>query len=527
MSGSTSSVTVSPLEQSVLATVWLVGIVCISLPLILMLAHIGVNGNEGWNAYLSAAAVTGDALYPPPDSYLVNNYPPLSFYIIGWLGRALGVDDLIILGRIVSLGSLLVVLMNCFRMCRWGGADTPMALLGAGLFFITVCSMNSNYLAANDPQMLAFALITSGSVIFLDVADRTGRQPLRVILAVALIAAGGMVKHNLVALPLALCTWAAFHDRRRLVLVLTVAAGIGAAIAVTLWKNWGWTIVDAVLMHRRIINASRIWDRGGRPVLGLAPYVGFSLTAFLIAWRRREAHFVMAYVVWSAAVGIPMFAGEGVASNVLHDLALAASVGSIFLFTAIDAPRLPFRMVVPRPILASIVVLPMLSAATYRYVYRDFNQELGLLRMTGQYRALIDRVAEADGPVACDDLAVCYWAHKPMEIDFFNYGQRLYTKAASDAIFRERISAKYYTYIVEVEDQFTKVHKNSSGPNLPVHSRSLRSGRDNCGTSPARTRMSCRVRERDRSYVARPPAHPPEPAAGAPSPIKWKCPAAC
>src|SRR5471032_3023495 len=57
--------------------------------------------NEGWNAAHALAAMAGGALYPPLQSLMVNNYPPLSFYIVGELGRLTG--DPVIAGRILSL----------------------------------------------------------------------------------------------------------------------------------------------------------------------------------------------------------------------------------------------------------------------------------------------------------------------------------------------------------------------------------------------------------------------------------------
>ncbi|HEV7600805.1 MAG TPA: hypothetical protein VGO49_11195, partial [Bradyrhizobium sp.] len=48
-------------------------------------------GNEGWNAYHADQAMRGAAqLYPPPDGLVANNYPPLSYYLTGWLGRLFG-----------------------------------------------------------------------------------------------------------------------------------------------------------------------------------------------------------------------------------------------------------------------------------------------------------------------------------------------------------------------------------------------------------------------------------------------------
>ena len=47
--------------------------------------------NEGWNAYHGLNAVSGGGdLYADAGSLLSNNYAPLSFFIIGWLGQAIG-----------------------------------------------------------------------------------------------------------------------------------------------------------------------------------------------------------------------------------------------------------------------------------------------------------------------------------------------------------------------------------------------------------------------------------------------------
>src|SRR5690348_15743518 len=66
---------------------------------------IGNAPNEGWNAYPADAAMGADALYPATDTLIVNTYPPLSFYALGWLGRIFG--DPLYVGRVLSLVSTL------------------------------------------------------------------------------------------------------------------------------------------------------------------------------------------------------------------------------------------------------------------------------------------------------------------------------------------------------------------------------------------------------------------------------------
>ena len=71
-----------------------------------------IDPNEGWNAYHAAAAMAGAPLYPGAQSTMINNYPPLSFYLAGALGRVLG--DNIFAGRIVSLLSFFFVTFGIF-----------------------------------------------------------------------------------------------------------------------------------------------------------------------------------------------------------------------------------------------------------------------------------------------------------------------------------------------------------------------------------------------------------------------------
>ncbi len=73
--------------------------------------------NEGWNAYHTAAVLGGSPLYPDPSGYLVNNYPPLSFYVVAALGRLLG--DTIVAGRILSLLSLAAIAISLYAAALW------------------------------------------------------------------------------------------------------------------------------------------------------------------------------------------------------------------------------------------------------------------------------------------------------------------------------------------------------------------------------------------------------------------------
>ena len=87
-----------------------------------LIAAYQLDYNEGWNAYWAQRAELGQPIYPPHDATLFNNYPPLSFLLVGALGR-LGLD-VWIAGRIVAWLSF----AGCAVLIRAGcGRWTPPA----------------------------------------------------------------------------------------------------------------------------------------------------------------------------------------------------------------------------------------------------------------------------------------------------------------------------------------------------------------------------------------------------------------
>src|SRR5215469_15196231 len=63
--------------------------------------NIEIENNEGWNAYFADAAMGKMPLYPSSAQLITNNYPPLSFYVVGLAGRLIG--DAVLAGRLLSL----------------------------------------------------------------------------------------------------------------------------------------------------------------------------------------------------------------------------------------------------------------------------------------------------------------------------------------------------------------------------------------------------------------------------------------
>jgi hypothetical protein len=413
-----------------------------AIPIASIPLHVPRGFNEGWNAYHSLAAISQGTLYPSPDALTVTNYPPLSFYLVGLFGQLFG--DHILAGRIIATGCLLAVAANIFLFCRWMGCDRLLATFGSGLFLAMICVFQIGYLATDDPQMLGHAFITSGAVMFLIATDRDQPRTAFIATSAVLVVVGGLVKHNLIALPLAICTWAAIYDRRSFTKFVVSLLATGCLALAILYEIWGQRIVAGVLYHRRFIWWPRLLGMS-RGTTFLLPIVLITAFGFWFSTNRRKINFVIIYAVWSTAVGFPLLAGEGVSLNTLFDLVIALVMGTVGCVLVLQQ-RDTYFWICSRRIIMAAIILPVIVWALYKH---NISESYQRWRDAPAWSELEEKVSKVDGRVACDVLAVCYWAGKPFELDFFNYGQELYTNTVNDkTLLQRRFESGYYAAIL-------------------------------------------------------------------------------
>src|SRR5262249_1952471 len=152
-----------------------------------------------------ASFATGSP-YPPTQSMMVNNYPPLSFYLVGVVSRLTG--DAVIAGRIVALAALLAVALGIETTARQMGCNRLEALFAA-LLFTAGLMLTTDYAGMNDPQLLGHAVQIGGLVVVL----REPRTSRAMVGAAALFTIAFFIKHNLIVLPAAVAIWLLLADR--------------------------------------------------------------------------------------------------------------------------------------------------------------------------------------------------------------------------------------------------------------------------------------------------------------------------
>jgi hypothetical protein len=402
------------LRSCVLAAV--LGVLGISTTIVLAMLlyrsslRVPLNYNEGWNAYWAQRAAMGQAIYPPPGAMVFNNYPPLSFLLIGGLSR-LGID-VWILGRIVAWLSFAGCAALIHTVLRARGTGRAGAALGALMFCALMALNYGTYLGMYDPQLTAHCGMLAGLYVLV----RAGRPTRRsVMLAAVVIVASGFLKHNLIALPLSITAWLALY-RRDLLACWVVAAATSLAIGFLLCLAAFGTDFLAGLETPRASDGYDIYLKLMRwlPPLVLPMLVTLSP---LVRPKREPIGVLLAlFALIAFLAGCLELAGYGVVYNALFELVIAASLG------------VGYRL--GRGTLGSWVMLATAAsvawsgglAATAWIAYRHDWMTARQQRVADAQRSA-EIIAAQPGPALCEDLLLCYWAGKPFSVDIFNYLQ--------------------------------------------------------------------------------------------------------
>lgn len=373
--------------------------------------HVSLDSNEGWNAYQAVAAFTRD-LYPHPPRFFFNNYPPLSFYVVGALGRFIG--DPIVAGRLIAITAFLALAVMAGLAARHMRCTRIEAAFASALFVATTLAL-SHYVGIDDPQFLGQAVATAG-VLWVIPESRSWR---RLGLAAAFMSAGIFIKHNLVALPLAAVAWLWLRDRaagRRLIVCGGVFAVAGGALCVWLF---GPGFLEGLAMPRGYSPAVTV-----RAFFRWIVRVPVFIAALLVLVRRLPRDPPVAFCVWYAGLasvlGVLFLGGDGVDWNVMFE-----SNWAWCLTAALALNRLPARS---RAAWAVAFALLPAVAATLAIGRARLDPEPSLGVHSGHVPGFEEEVAfiaRAQGPVLCEDLALCFWAGRSADVDLVNLRQEV------------------------------------------------------------------------------------------------------
>jgi len=431
---------------------WLLYVIAIwsfAWPVYRAFLSVEIEPNEGWNAYFADAAMGKMPLYPSADQLITNNYPPLSFYIVGLVGRFVG--DPVLAGRLLSLLAMVAIAIAISLSVRRLGGSGAAARVSAAFFVAMMSRFFMPYVGMDEPQLLSQAIMAFGFLGFL-VARSNDR---RYVGPVVVMALAGFVKHNIIAMPLTVFLWLGLHRRREAVKCLCAAAIVITIGTVICYAVFGWNFFLGILSPRyySVNRALRnFWE---------LEWVSIGLLACVCnAWaRRRDPSVRLCSCLIVIALGLYFLqkCGSGVDINAEFDLVIAVAIGLGLAYTQVPLWPLarPFLPAVAKAILLLGVCARLLVSKQLQPVRlifdANFRKEIAMREqiMTDS----VERVRRIPGDVTCGkNMLVSYRAGKPFVVDTSNVEQRILAGALPKDVIAARVAAGTLT-IVEVDQR--------------------------------------------------------------------------
>jgi hypothetical protein len=382
--------------------------------------------NEGWNAYHADAAMGAAPLYPSPDTLIVNNYPPLSFYALGWLGKLFG--DALYVGRVLSLIATVGLGALIARVVLQLGGGGAGAAIGGLWFIATMARSYNRFVGMNDPQLAGQFIMLAALSWFLT-RDKAGKSAEPPILLMVL---AGFWKHNIIAIPATVFAWLWLRDWRRAwrpTLIGAAAAVLGLVICVMLYG-------DVFLANLLTPRPTRLMRALGG--IGRSQWILPALAIWAIwAWSERKtlaARFTGLHVGIAFAAYLAQWTGEDILDNAQFDLVIATGIGLGITFDRAAATAFARRFGVEAARTTVVLILVVRLVATARIepflILFDPSYRAEFYANAQAAREDAARVAAIPGPVACDFKVICRMAGKPFVYDDFRADMLIMTGAA-------------------------------------------------------------------------------------------------
>lgn len=391
--------------------------------------------NEGWNAFQAAAAMGKGALYPPASGFTANNYPPLSFYVVSFFSGLSG--DLIVSGRIASLVSMIAVAMAVLAATRRIVPEEKSAGWLACLIFL-LCNVTvfRSYVAMDDPQWMGHAFMTAGLLALLWKKPGDRVPLLSIALFCLMMFLGVLVKHNIIAIPVSVAIWLFSFDRRGFLICLALAVLSAVAIAALDGLLFDGNMIASVIEFKRSYSLGRMLHHSLLVIL-FVPMIMCSGRLWRERRRDRRAGLLVIGIWVSLLLGVLQGSGSGVDINAYFEMLIFLSIACPVALALRSPPAWGrrFRFLLALPPAIMIPYGAVASASEIR----------GKAAGVAAVDAMVSRIRTIPGPVACEDLALCYWAGKDFEVDFFSTRQKLtqgeFRKRFRDAIVNHDYSA--------------------------------------------------------------------------------------
>ncbi|WP_372785757.1 hypothetical protein [Phenylobacterium sp.] len=382
-----------------------------------------VDYDEAWDAWNTQAALGAGPLYPAQDALISNNYPPLSYYLVGLSAKLSGIDFILAgrLGSLLGLGASAGALAMIVR--QFGGSRVA-AALGAGWYLATMVRSCSGFIGMNDPTLLGLGVMSWALVLFIH-RYRAGRST---DIAILLMVAAGFVKHCLIATPASVLIWLWLQGDYRKAMRATLVGGVSAAIGLAICTAvYGGAFLEQLFLYKRHFYWRPAWLARQTIILAVALGCGLFWT-----WRRRtrEAAFVFIFLVAALAVFVGGRSAGAVGINAIFELILACAIAVALALDGVGTwiPKWLGPRTARWGIVAGLAALMLHShnaKAHLFWISPEFHRATA--RQIQAADAEVARVRALPGLVYCSTMTVCYRAGKSFVYDQTAVDERVWS----------------------------------------------------------------------------------------------------
>lgn len=377
--------------------------------------------NEGWNAYHQDAAAHAGTLYPPAAALVLNNYPPLSFYAVGWLGTFFG--NSLFAGRAVSVIALFAIAVAIGFVVRLLGGSRSSSILGGLCFIAVMAAAFHRFIGANEPHLLTEFLMVSALAWFLS-STKHGQAPEPALLLMVL---AGFFKHNVVVIPITAVVWMFLTEHARAWRATAIAVAAAFAGLAICYAVFGADFLTNLLWPRNY----SLWKM--LDGIHKLQWVAVPLVVWAIwAWPNRKtgvAKFTGLYVATALVAYIVAFGGDGTIDTVQFDLVIASSIAFAIAYDRFGETKQAQRTSVAHCRTIIILALLLRLALNQRYesatilTSADYRAQFPAAEKV--FRSEVEKVAAMPGDVACRLKLVCWAAGKRFAGDDYKIKQIL------------------------------------------------------------------------------------------------------
>ena len=402
------------------------------------------NYNEGWNVYNAQRLIDHELVYDE-NYWRVNNYPILSFIVVA--GVNLLVHDLLLSGRLIALVSFVAVGILAAVTTRRLGGDRVDALFGGACALGFCYSIAPAWVGVDDPQTLSEAMMLGGLVSYL-----SGRRDrLSLSRTALLVVLGGFVKHNVVAIPLAITLDIAFRSPRRLLFWLGCCAVTFVCCLMLTDLVAGGTFIDHLMSPR-----SFTWYRARYHLMKYLRFGEFPLAVMLFYPRGLISRAVLGTYGGISIFSATIFSGfEGASYNMFQDAAVFLAIAAAVTLHELRKHMIAGASAHSRLAKAALIAVPLLlaqpvlarSPESLLKIYH-LGDMLEIDRRAAQsFSTEASYISAMRGPAICESLLLCYRAGQPFMLDPFNSRQYILAGRIDQNVLIQRIAAKEFAVV--------------------------------------------------------------------------------